>query len=250
MEKFNGKNVVVTGGSSGIGLATAKKFVTQGAKVLITGRDRSTVEAAARQSGAVGIVADQSTHDGIMHLVSAATTGNARIDVLFINAGIFQMASLADMTERHFDDVMGINVRGALFTLKSFVPHIADGASVIFLSSIVAGAAMANTAVYSASKAALNALARVAAVELAERTIRVNIVSPGPVDTPLWTKVGMSPQQVAEMGAAIGSRIPLKKFGAPEEIADTVLFLASPQASFITGSEVVVSGGYHLHTLA
>ncbi len=250
MQDFKNKKVIITGGSSGIGLATAKLFKQLEADVTITGRNSELLETEANQLGVRGIVADQSTHDGVMKLVSETTKNGAKVDVLFINAGVFKVAPITAITGEHYDEMMNINFKGALFTLKTLIPHLREGASVIFLSSIVADTAMENTTVYSASKAALNTLAKIAAVELAPKKIRVNIVSPGPVATPIWTKVGMSESQISEMSAGIQNKIPLKKFGAPDEIAQAVVFLASDDASFITGSELKVSGGFHLNTLS
>jgi NAD(P)-dependent dehydrogenase (short-subunit alcohol dehydrogenase family) len=145
--------------------------------------------------------------------------------------------------------MMGTNFKGALFTLQKFIPILNDGASVIFLSSINAYNAMGNTAVYAASKAALNTIAKVAAIELAPRGIRVNVVSPGPVNTPLWGKVGMNEEQLTQTASLIQSKVPLKKFGTPEEIAKIVIFLASNDSSFTTGAEFVVDGGFNLNTM-
>lgn len=250
MQNFKNKRVVITGGSSGIGLATAKLFKKCEADVIITARNGELLEKEADQLGVRGILADQSTHEGIMKMVTESTKNNAKVDVLFINAGIFKLAPITEVDASHLDEQMNINFRGAFFTLKTFIPHLNEGGSVIFLSSIVAETAMANTVAYSASKAALNALARVAAIELAPRRIRVNIVSPGPIDTPIWTKVSLTGTQIGEMNSGIKNSIPLKRFGDPAEVANAVAFLASDEASFITGTDLKVSGGLHLNSLS
>lgn len=249
MQKFNNKRVVITGGSSGIGLAAAQLFGKAGAEVYITGRQKDSVDKEAGNAGVTGLVSDQSSLTDIAELVKQVTKNGKKVDVLFINAGIAAFAPVAAVSEDHYDSIMDINVKGALFTLQQFIPHLNQGAAVIFLSSINAYNAMENSAVYAASKAALNAIAKVAAVELAPRSVRVNVVSPGPVNTPIWTKVGLTEEQLTQMAGLIQGKVPLKKFGSPEEIARAVLFLASEESSFTTGAEFVVDGGFNLHTM-
>lgn len=249
MQTFKDKNVIITGGNSGIGLATAKEFISKGSKVIITGRNKELVESEAKAIGALGFVTDQSNLSQIDELVKYAKEKLGKVDVLFINAGIAAFAPIEAITEEHYNSIMDINFKGAVFTLKKFLPLLNDGASVIFLSSINAYNAMANTATYAASKAALNTLAKVAAVELAPRGIRINVVSAGPVNTPLWAKVGMPAEQLSQVATLIQNKVPLKKFGSSEEIARTVVFLASSDSSFTTGAELVVDGGFNLNTL-
>lgn len=249
MQKFNSKRVVVTGGSSGIGLAAAQLFSKAGAEVYITGRHKESVDKESINSGITGLVSDQSSLNDITELVNQVTSKGRKVDVLFINAGIAAFAPIAAVSEDQYDSMMDINVKGALFTLQQFIPHLNQGAAVIFLSSINAYNAMENSSVYAASKAALNAIAKVAAIELAPRGIRVNVVSPGPVNTPIWSKIGMTEEQLTQLGSLIQGKVPLKKFGSPEEIARAVLFLASEESSFTTGAEFVVDGGFNLHTM-
>lgn len=249
MQRFNGKSVVITGGSSGIGLATANLFAREGAKVIITGRNKKALDDAVSVSNIIGIKSDQSILPEIDELVALVKKEKTNVDVLFINAGVTAFASIDAISEQHYDDIMDINVKGALFTLNKFIPYLNEGGSVIFLSSINAYNAMANTAVYAASKAALNAIAKVAAIELAPKGVRVNTICPGPVNTPLWSKVGLGEEQLAQVATLIQGKVPLKKFGTPEEIAKAVSFLASDESSFTTGSEFVVDGGFNLNTL-
>ncbi|GMU94884.1 MAG: SDR family oxidoreductase [Ignavibacterium album] len=249
MQNLKNKTVVITGGASGIGFATAKELTEKKAKVIITGRQKDSVEKASKEIGAIGIVSDQSDLIQIESLVKNIAAQFEKIDALFINAGIAAFAPVSAISEEHYDTIMDINFKGALFTLQKFMPLLNDGASVIFLSSINAHNAMENTAVYAASKAALNALAKVAAIELAPRGIRVNTVSPGPVNTPLWGKVGMNEEQLSQTAALIQSKVPLKKFGSSEEIAKTVVFLTSDDSSYTTGAEFIVDGGFNLNTL-
>jgi NAD(P)-dependent dehydrogenase (short-subunit alcohol dehydrogenase family) len=249
MQKFNGKSVVITGGSSGIGLATANLFAREGAKVMITGRNKKALDEAVASSEIIGVKSDQSVLSEIDELVALVKKNKINVDVLFINAGITAFAPINAISEQHYDDIMNINVKGALFTLNKFIPYLNERASVIFLSSINAYNAMANTAVYTASKAALNAIAKVAAIELAPKGIRVNTVCPGPISTPLWSKVGLGAEELNQVATLIQGKVPLKKFGTPEEIAKAVSFLASDASSFTTGSEFVVDGGFNLNTL-
>jgi NAD(P)-dependent dehydrogenase (short-subunit alcohol dehydrogenase family) len=248
MQNFKNRTAIITGGS-GIGLATGKELIEKGAKVIITGRQKEMVETESKRIGASGIVSDQSSLSDIDTLVAQANEELDKVDVLFINAGVAAFAPIVAITEEHYDSIMNINFKGAVFTLQKFLPILNDGASVIFLSSVNSYNAMENTAAYAASKAALNALAKVAAIELAPRKIRVNTVSPGPVNTPLWGKVGMAQEQLIQVSDLIQSKVPLRKFGTSEEIAKAVIFLASDDSSFTTGAEFVVDGGFNLNTL-
>ncbi len=249
MGKLKDKVAVVTGGNSGIGLATAKALAEAGAKVIITGKNADSVEKAVAEIGGdvIGFVADQGKVADISRLGNEVGARFDGVDILFINAGVATMAPIEFITEDQFDQNMNVNFKGAFFTLQQFIPQLKEGASVIFLSSVNAYAAMPNTAVYGASKAAMNALARVAATELAERGIRVNAVAPGPVNTPIFGKIGFSAEAVQQFAVAMQERVPLKRFGTPEDIAKLVIFLASDDAAFITGSEYVIDGGLNLN---
>lgn len=249
MSTLNGKVAVVTGGNSGIGYATAKKLKQQGAKVIITGRSIEKVEAAAAELGVKGLVADVSDLSAIDNLVDLVKNEFGKVDILFVNAGVFQPTPIGNISEEIFDNQMGINFKGALFTTEKFLPILNDGASIINLSSVNAYTGMPNTAVYAASKAALNSYTRTAATELAPRKIRINSVNPGPVSTPIFGKTGMQEEQINGFAEALQNRIPLKRFGQPEDIANLVAFLASDDASFITGSEYNIDGGININPL-
>ena len=249
MTKLSGKVAVVTGGNSGIGYAATKDFIDNGAKVVITGRNAEAVNRAAEELGAVGIVADQSSLADTDSLVNQVKSQFGKVDILFINAGIVTMAPIEVLTEEQFDNNMDINFKGAFFTLQKFIPILHEGASVINLSSINAYAGMPNTAVYGASKAALNAITRVAALELAPKKIRVNAISPGPVKTPIFGKAGLDESAINEFSSAMQNRVPLKRFGESDDIAKLVTFLASDDASYITGSEYVIDGGVILNPI-
>ena len=249
MSNLNGKVAVVTGGNSGIGFASAKELKNQGAKVVITGRDPQKVSNAAQELGVTGFVADVSDLSAIDSLVAKVKNEFGSVDILFVNAGIFQPAPIGQISEAMFDQQMGINFKGAVFTTEKFLPILKDGASIINLSSVNAYTGMPNTAVYAASKAALNAYTRTAATELASRKIRINSVNPGPVSTPIFGKTGMPEEQLSGFAQAMQNRVPLKRFGQPEDIAKLVSFLASDNASFITGSEYNIDGGININPL-
>lgn len=249
MGNLQGKVAVVTGGNSGIGYASAQKLKAKGAKVIITGRSAEKVQAAAAELGVKGIVADVSSLSAIEDLVSQVKSEFGKVDVLFVNAGIFAPAPVGQISEEMFDTQMGINFKGAVFTTEKFLPILNDGASIINLSSINAYSGMPNTAVYAASKAALNAYTRTAATELAPRKIRVNSVNPGPVVTPIFGKTGMSDEQFQGFTQMVQDKVPLKRFGQPEEVANLVTFLASDEASFITGGEYNIDGGINVNSL-
>lgn len=249
MKKLENKVAIVTGGNSGIGFATAAKFKAEGATVIITGRNQTRVHTAAQELGVQGIVSDVTDLSSIDVLVSEVQKQHGKIDVLFVNAGIFQPAPIGQTSEEMFDHQMGINFKGAVFTIEKFLPLLNEGASIVNLSSINAYTGMPNTAIYAASKAALNSYTRTAATELAERKIRINAVNPGPTATPIFGKTGMPEAQLNEFSGAMLQRIPLKRFGQPEEIANLVSFLASDEASFITGSEYNIDGGTNINAI-
>jgi NAD(P)-dependent dehydrogenase (short-subunit alcohol dehydrogenase family) len=249
MGNLNGKTAVITGGNSGIGYAAARKFKDLGASVIITGRNQAAVQQAASELGVTGLVADQGKVEDIEGLVSRVEEEFGHVDVLFVNAGIATFAPVDQLTEEQFDTTMEINFKGAFFTLQKFLPILREGASVIHLGSINAYTGMPNTAVYAASKAALNSLTRTAASELAPRKIRVNSVNPGPTSTAIFGKLGMPEDAVQEFAAAMQQRIPLERFGDPDEIATLVAFLASDEAAFITGAEYNIDGGTNVNPL-
>lgn len=249
MSNLTGKNVVITGGSSGIGYAAAAKMKSLGANVVITGRNEELLQKASTELGVIGIQSDQSKLSDIDGLVSHVSEVFQGVDVLFINAGIAAFAPVDQVSEEQFDSIMDINFKGAFFTLQKFLPILKEGASVINLSSINAYTGMPNTSIYAASKAALNSLTRTAATELAPRKIRVNSVNPGPVNTTIFGKLGMSEEAINEFAGAMQNRIPLKRFGEPENIASLVSFLASDDASFITGAEYNIDGGVNINPL-
>ncbi|ALM50111.1 short-chain dehydrogenase [Flavobacterium psychrophilum] len=239
---FTNKNVVITGGSTGIGLATAKAFINAGANVWITGRNAENLQKASEginNPKLKTIVSDTSNLADITILEKAIADSGSKLDVLFLNAGIAVFAAIDQVTEADFDAQFNVNVKGHFFTLQKLLPHLADGASILFTSSTVATATNSGTSVYSATKGALNKIAQIAANELAERKIRVNIVSPGPVQTP-----GLENAIPEEAKGHLAAATALQRLGHPDEIAKTVLFLASESASFITGTEIVADGGY------
>lgn len=238
---FKNKNVVVTGGSKGIGLATAKAFIEAEANVWITGRNAEglkNAEAVINNPNLRTLVSDTSNLKSIAELEQKVAASGKKIDVLFLNAGIASFAPIEHATEAEFDAQFNTNVKGVYFTLQHLIPHIANGGSVIFTSSTNATASTLGSSIYAATKSALNKIAQVAANELAERNIRVNIVSPGPTQTP-----GLENAVPTEAKEYLASITALQRLGKPEEIAKTVLFVASEQASFITGTEIIVDGG-------
>ena len=249
MRDLNGKIAVVTGGNSGIGYASAKKLKERGANVIITGRSTEKVETASKELGVTGFVADVKNLNAMDNLVSNVENQFGKVDILFVNAGIFAPAPIGQISEEMFDNQMGINFKGALFTIEKFLPILNDGSSIINLSSVNAYTGMPNTAVYAASKAALNSYTRTAATELAPRKIRINSINPGPIATPIFEKTGMPEDQLKGFAEAMQNRIPLKRFGQPEDVANLVCFLASDEASFITGGEYNIDGGININPL-
>ena len=244
--KLEGKVAVITGGNSGIGLATAKEFAAQGARVVISGRDPKTLDAAVKEIGpdVLAVRADVARLDDIDHLFAAVKARFGRVDVLFVNAGIGGFAPLEKMTEALYDSIIDVNLKGAFFTIQKALPLLADGASIVLNTSIAAHIGWPiGTSVYSASKAALLTLARTLSAELVGRNIRVNAISPGPVTTPIFGRLGLAPEAVEQFRRQVEADVPMKRFGRPEEIAKTALFLASEDSSFLLGAEIVADGG-------
>ena len=245
MEKLSNKIAVVTGGSSGIGLASAQRFINEGARVVITGRKQDTLDAALAELGdrATGVRGDVANVEDLNRLYGQIKEQFGRVDVLFANAGVAPFVPFEAVTEEHFDGLFNINVRGLFFTVQKALPLMAQGASVILNASVVAQSGFSRTTVYSATKAAVRSLGRTLAAELSPRGIRVNVVSPGLIETPLVDKLGLSDAELEAFGAQVVQHTPLGRLGKPEEIAATVAFLASDEASYFTGADLVADGG-------
>ena len=243
MSKLNNKVAVITGGNSGIGYAAAVELAAQGASVVITGRNEEATASAAAELGVVGITSDQANLESIDLLVAEVKERFGKVDIIFLNAGTANFAPFDQASEEHFDSIINVNLKGVFFTLQRFLPLLNDGASVIFNTSINANIGMPNSSVYSASKGALLSLNRVLSTELAPRKIRVNAISPGPVQTPVYEKLGLTEEELAGFGEVLSKKILLQRFGQPHEIAKVVTFLASSDSAFITGTEIVVDGG-------
>lgn len=245
--RLEGKVAVVTGGSSGIGLATARRLHAEGARVAVCGRDMARLHGAAATIGhdIVCVPADVAKLAEIDRLFHEVAGQLGEIDVLFINAGVGKLARLAETTEAVYDEVFDINTKGAYFTMQKAVPFLNDRASIILngLAPVSPAWRRPGTTVYTASKAALRSFAQTAAVELADRGIRVNTVSPGPILTPIYEHIGLAAEIIETRRGQLAAEVPLKRLGTPEEIAGVVAFLASDDASYITGAEIRVDGG-------
>jgi NAD(P)-dependent dehydrogenase (short-subunit alcohol dehydrogenase family) len=247
MTNFSNKVALVTGGNSGIGYATAQLLKSKGVQVVISGSNPENTEKAAKELGVKGIVANVTKIQEIENLVKETTAAYGKIDYLFINAGVATFYPVEGLTEEHYQHVMDINFKGAVFTLNKTIPHLSSNASVLFLSTTMVQLAMENSAIYTASKAAMNAFAKVSAIELAPKGIRVNILSPGTITTPIYQKLGFPEENLNGFKNAMIERTPLKRFGEPEEIAEAALFLFSDASKYTTGSELVVDGGMALN---
>jgi NAD(P)-dependent dehydrogenase (short-subunit alcohol dehydrogenase family) len=246
MGKLEGKIALITGGNSGIGLATAKQFVNEGAYVFITGRRQSELDAAVKQIGknVAGVQGDVSNLADLDRLYATVKEQKGRIDILFANAGLGELLPLGQITEAHFDKTFGVNVKGTLFTVQKAMPLMPDGAAIVINASMVSIKGMPAFGVYAASKAALRSFARTWSVDLKDRKIRINVVSPGTVITPGYkSELGMSDEQIEQFKAQVAASAPSGRVGTPDEIAKAVVFLASDDSSYVNGIELFVDGG-------
>ena len=245
MGKLEGKIALITGGNSGIGLATAKQFVNEGAYVFITGRRDSELTSAVKKIGknVTGIQGDVSNLDDLDNLFAQIKQEKGNLDIVFANAGIAAYTLLDKITEEHYDSIFNVNVKGLLFTIQKALPLMPDYSSIILNASIAASKGFADNSVYNATKAAVRSFARTWTMDLKERHIRVNAVSPGPIDTPGLNKVVASTGAFEQTMDMFTNSVPLGRLGIPDEIAKAVVFLASDDSSYITGIELFVDGG-------
>lgn len=243
--KLKNKIAVVTGGNSGIGFAAARELKDNGARVVIIGRNPEAVSKAATEIGGdtMGVTADVSRVADLKQAFQTIREKAGRVDILFVNAGIAQFAPIADSSEELFDAMTDTNFKGAYFTIQNALPLMPDGASIVITSTTAVHFGMPGASVYAAGKSALNSLARTLAIELAGRRIRVNVISPGPIATPIFGKMGMPKEMLDQVAAGMLRQVPLNRFGEAGEIAKGVLFLLSDDSSFMTGQELVVDGG-------
>jgi NAD(P)-dependent dehydrogenase (short-subunit alcohol dehydrogenase family) len=245
MKRLQGKVAVITGGNSGIGLATAKRFQEEGARVAISGRSQKTLDEAAAALGKelLAVKSDVASLADIDKLYAEVAKKFGKIDILFVNAGVAKFAPLAGTNESLFDEQFAINAKGAYFTIQKALPHLNDGASIILNTSVAGHQGVPMSSAYAATKAALRSMARTAAAELAERNIRVNCVAPGPIVTPIFGRTGLPKEAIDDFAKTVVANVPLKRFGQSEEVAAAVAFLASSDASYVTGIELSVDGG-------
>ncbi len=244
--KLEAKVALITGGNSGIGLATAKRFVNEGAYVFITGRRKEELNAAVKEIGknVTAVQGDVSNLADLDRLFAQIKKEKGKLDIVFANAGVAKYAPLGTITEDFFDSIFDINVKGVLFTVQKSLPLLRDSGSIILNASIVASKGLSSNSVYSATKAAVRSFARTWTTDLKDRRIRVNAISPGPIDTPGLSELLASSETGEQRKKMISTTVPLGRFGRPEEIAKAVVFLASDDASYITGIELFVDGGF------
>ncbi len=243
--KLAGKVAVITGGNSGIGLATAKVFQTEGATVVITGRRKEAVEAAVKEIGgnSIGFTSDTANLNAIRELYRDVNERVGKIDVLFLNAGVAKFGPVDSVDEATFDDMVNVNFKGLFFNVQYALPVLNDNASIILTTTMANRKGYPDTSVYSATKAAVRSLARTLSAELVGRGIRVNAVSPGPIETPIFGKLGVPEEGVPGLKEGFKDVVPMKRFGSADEIAKPALFLASDDSSFVLGVELMVDGG-------
>lgn len=245
MGKLEGKTVVITGGSSGIGLATTQQFVQEGAHVFITGRRQEELDRAVKELGSkvTAVQGDVSILADLDRLYDAVKQSGRKVDVVFANAGIGEFQPLGAITEESYDKIFGINVKGLIFTVQKALPLMNDGGSIILNASVASSKGVEAFSVYSATKAAVRSFARTWTSDLKSRQIRVNAISPGPIDTPIFNSTGLDEAAIDELKAGFAAGVPLGRIGRAEEIAKAALFLASNDSSFVTGIELTVDGG-------
>lgn len=244
MTRFQDKVVAITGGNSGIGLAAAMAFAKEGAKVAIFGRNQATLDTAARNIEVLAVQGDVARNEDLKKFYATIESHFGRVDVVFANAGIAEFLPFEKVGEEHYDRTFDINVKGVFFTVKEALPVLNDQASIILATSVASSMGEPNTSVYAASKAAVQSFARTLSTELLPRGIRINTISPGPTDTPVFDRMGLDEDAIIAMKKYISTRIPMGRMGQPEDIAQAVLFLASSQSAFIAGTELTVDGGF------
>jgi NAD(P)-dependent dehydrogenase (short-subunit alcohol dehydrogenase family) len=245
MSVLKNKVAVITGGTSGIGYATAENFINEGATIIITGRHQKTIDEAVAKLGsnARGIVSDAGKMSDILQLAEKVKTTSSKIDILFVNAGYGKFAPLEMVDESHFDEQFNVLVKGTFFTIQQLIPLINEGGKVILNTSVVTEIGMPGASIYSAAKAAVQSLSKTLAAELITKNIRLNAVSPGPIETDFFNKTGMDEKQIEGFATNVLTMVPMKRFGKPAEVAKAVTFLASDNSSYLLGTEIYVDGG-------
>jgi NAD(P)-dependent dehydrogenase (short-subunit alcohol dehydrogenase family) len=245
--KLDNKVAVITGGNSGIGLATAQAFIQEGATVVIVGRNQQALDEAVKTLGekAIAVQADVASLSDLDRFYASIQERIGKIDIIVVNAGVAPARPVAQVDEAHFDQIMNINVKGAYFTVQKALPVLNDGAAVVLIASAATISGLPGLSVYNASKAALRSLARTFSAELVDRGIRVNTLSPGPIETPIFGKMDLPAEVMTEMGESILGKVPMKRMGKPGEMAKAIVFLASADSSYVLGAELFADGGMY-----
>jgi NAD(P)-dependent dehydrogenase (short-subunit alcohol dehydrogenase family) len=245
MKRFEGKVAVVTGGNSGIGLAAAKAFAREGASVAVTGRDEKSLKSAEQEigKGTLALRADSSRLSDLDAAMAKVRERFGKIDALFVNAGVGKFVPFDQVSEAFYDEVMNVNLKGVFFTVQKALPLLSPGAGIVLNASINGHKGMPGSSVYGASKAAVINLAKTLSADLVPRGIRVNAISPGPVETAIFGRMGMDDEQLKQTKEWIKGQVPMKRFAHPDEIAEAVLYLCSPASSFVAGADLVIDGG-------
>jgi NAD(P)-dependent dehydrogenase (short-subunit alcohol dehydrogenase family) len=245
MNRLQGKTALITGGTTGIGYATAKLFLQQGARVIITGQDEQRVRDAAETlgAGAIGIRADVASVSDMAKVAARIKKEFGGLDIVFANAGIAKPAPFANADAANIDDQINVNLKGVIYTVQQTLPILNNPASIIFTSTTLAEQGVDNLSIYSATKAAIRSLARTLSSELKGRGVRVNVISPGLIETPIYGKLGMTPEAVQEWAGSLLGKVPAGRFGQSDEIAKAALFLASDDSSYVVGENLLVDGG-------